>query len=571
VFGFLAKGSKFVPDRSFARHTCKDLLKHVPSVVRQINCIDHFGNREPPPHGKAWLASGWDPPGSKLGALIQRSLTAKLEKYKPHKGCSNLSYYDKRAITYLKRNSHLICVADSDKGLGDALIPRSWADQTSLKLLNESCLRISGEDCRKRTSDYQMSTLDLIAIANQQKAISPGQCRFLLASTETSVGVGSFRFRPKLHKDPIGARPVFNLSGSWIKNLGIFLCDVLAPIIDTCNHVLRSTDHCQDLLNKLVLHSGLCITTFDVENLYPSVEHPHLMQILASRIRKHYRHKWDLANFIIKILEVVFANQIVAFKDQLWLVVNGIATGLQPGVFIANIYLDDFDTHAVQALGDPKFFGRFVDDILVIHEHHQLEQIRTVLNDWHPSIVCKLAGTGTSDVQFLDISMSIVDCKLSHRLYRKPLALYHYVPFSSCHPSSVFTGVVEGELHRISRRCTFDHDFLQEAGFFNKKLVARGYPSSIFHRALRARACKKGALSRVQNSSHASVRKIFLKVEHSSAVNYTHIRRVVHACERLVASNNISSKFVLAKSIQKSVFRTLYASSWLNSAAVVGG
>ena len=82
-----------------------------------------------------------------------------------------------------------------------------------------------------------------------------------------------------------------------------------------------------------------------------------------------------------------------------------------------------------------------------------------------------------------------------------------------------------------------------------------------------------GRHNRVGHAGSHCVRKIFLKIQHSSAVNYGQIQRQLHACEAILECSSIGvGKVILAKTVQKSIFRILYRSNWIrNSAIAVGG
>lgn len=541
-----------MPDLYIQRHHCKDLIASLPSVSRQINCQLFFGDDKPAAHGKAWLPSGWTPPHTHTADVIHRSLLRAFEQYTPHKGVSNLSFYDRRAISFLKKNSHLILVADSDKGLGDVLVTRAWADAMSTQLLQESCTKIDDHDHFTRTKHAQLVFLDAVDNASRAHAVSSGQCRYVLSKVG-SLNTGTFRFRPKLHKDPVSARPVFNLNGSWIKPLGKFLCDILAPLQNLCQHVLVSTDQLLSTITTLVVPAGFCISTYDVENLYPSIVQSHLLSVLTSAIRRFYHPNSALASFAITVLQIVLSNQVVSYQNELYLVVHGIATGLQSGVFMANCYLNGLDLHVMGKCPHILLLARFVDDVIIVHDGRYHNEIQSALASWHPSIKCSRSSSGVKDVPFLDVAISVEDDgRFSYKLFRKPLALYHYVPRSSCHPEQVFKSVVHGELHRIRNRCTYVSDFDKEVAFFRSKLIVRGYPSCLVSKALQRMHSKR--------PPHNNDKKILFKVKHSSAVNFPYVVKHLRACSNLLSAN---SRIMLSHSMQKSVFRLLYKSSWL--------
>ena len=85
-----------------------------------------------------------------------------------------------------------------------------------------------------------------------------------------------------------------------------------------------------------------------------------------------------------------------------------------------------------------------------------------------------------TQMQFLDITVfkgsrfeneKILDVKL----YRKPTDNFQYLEKSSAHPSSVFKGLILGEVTRFVRSSNNKIDLETQTEFFKQKLIDRGY------------------------------------------------------------------------------------------------
>ena len=60
-------------------------------------------------------------------------------------------------------------------------------------------------------------------------------------------------------------------------------------------------------------------------------------------------------------------------------------------------------------------------------------------------------------------------------IYAKPIALYQYIPPSSCHPPGVLTGLVFGQILRIYQLSSLSDDIDKELSLFCRRLLVRGY------------------------------------------------------------------------------------------------
>ena len=65
--------------------------------------------------------------------------------------------------------------------------------------------------------------------------------------------------------------------------------------------------------------------------------------------------------------------------------------------------------------------------------------------------------------------------RLVTTIYAKSMALYQYIPPSSCHPPGVLTGLVFGQILRIYQLCSLSNNIDKELSLFYRHLLIRGY------------------------------------------------------------------------------------------------
>ena len=80
-----------------------------------------------------------------------------------------------------------------------------------------------------------------------------------------------------------------------------------------------------------------------------------------------------------------------------------------------------------------------------------------------------------SNVNFMDMSLSIEGGKIVSTIYEKPLALNLYIPPSSSHPPGVTTGLVMGQVLRYFQLCSDQKDINDLLDVFMDRLIARGH------------------------------------------------------------------------------------------------
>ena len=175
-------------------------------------------------------------------------------------------------------------------------------------------------------------------------------------------------------------------------------------------------------------------------------------------------------------------NNRMRFGDLIFHQIRGVAMGMSPAPTIANLYVAIYEESNILPLLDKNifFYRRFIDDGFVIWLHDDdpiidatnLSTFKSIVNNsglkWTFSEPC-------NKLNYLDMTIWIENGKISTSLYAKPMALYQYIPPSSCHPPGVLTGLVLGQVLRIFQLCSRTQDIDTELCLFYRRLIDRGY------------------------------------------------------------------------------------------------
>ena len=196
--------------------------------------------------------------------------------------------------------------------------------------------------------------------------------------------------------------------------------------------------------------------------------------------------------------------------------------------------LSFFDERIMES-AELRFYSRFIDDCLTVIKRGSVDRFLAIANDWRPCIVTDLACEPGAEVAYLDLTVSLVhhtgDQVVHFSIFRKPLNKYMYLPRSSCHSPHIFLSMCFGEALRVSRRCTSKHAVQRQNKFLTGKLVAKRYSN----RETSQGVSNAFLASRSRNGpSKSTKRQVFLKLKHSSSVNYAFL---LFCTRRLVNSN----------------------------------
>eukprot|EP00971_Amphidinium_carterae_P345230 6486072-Amphidinium_carterae.2 len=362
----LGKGYKFIPDLngvSFA-----DLKREGNNLKRQINCREFFQSTEYVPRRlKKARPKGWHGPDTEEGKLAQQIYKRCLENWTFQDKGRGWSFWDHWGCKWLKARQHMMIVADSDKNLGVALCPRKWIDDRTTHHLQEACKEIHKFNMTMRIGSSTVDADKNLKTLKRADIVTAAEVRYAKSFWLCGGDSGTFRLRPKLHKQPISSRPIFTSGRSWQRGLAELLVQLLKPVLGNFTTILRDTNQLQRVLVQLQknrLKNGqridnLTWVTMDVENLYPSVEVSHLIATNRIKIVAHYGE--HVGASITTLMALVLRNNFVKVGDKYYHVTQGVPTGGAESCIVTNLYLTSMD---VLVVPNAILYKRFIDDVI---------------------------------------------------------------------------------------------------------------------------------------------------------------------------------------------------------------
>lgn len=304
-----------------------------------------------------------------------------------------------------------------------------------------------------------------------------------------------FYIMPKLHKmrsltGPIIGRPIAACH-SWVTtNMSKWLADILnAALLKHTDTVLLDRLQFVRELDGMTISKNAWLLTFDVESLYPNVEHEGCMHACASAYRGTSMEK----SMIEECMQFVLKNNVVCVRGKYYKQIFGGAMGTNCMPPAAQLYLAImWEGPIKQKLGAafPKVYRRFLDDGFVVFEGSEQELLSflEVLNKALPNI--KITQSYSQfQVDFLDLV--VYKCmedalgvpngqvRLKVRTHQKALNKYLYIPYYSYHHPGVFKSFINAEIIRYMVTNSDSWWFDSMVRKFTHRLCQRGYPRQL--------------------------------------------------------------------------------------------
>ena len=419
--------------------------------------------------------SGWKPqPPNRTLDLFQRSIKQEILKCKTKvKHFNNLTKDERTGLKTLRDNPH-ITIKKADKG--SAVVVMNTTDylrEGYRQLLDENFYQKIPNDITNKISERiadqltKMRSLNLITEKNFDylNITEPKEARFYLL--------------PKIHKKDIPGRPICSSINHPTSNISKFVDEHIKKYVPKTKSYVRDTQHFISRLKQLgKIPDGAQLVTLDVSSLYTNI--PNREGILA--VADHLRadpEKQKIGPHLLKLLELVLHSMSFNFNGDHYLQVGGTAMGTAAAPNYANLFMDRFETKALDNWPlKPLLWLRFIDDIFMIWTHgdDNLTEFITYLNSIHPTIKFTPESSLTQ-INFLDTTVKINDSRdIYTTLYEKPTDTHLYLHYTSSHHTPCKTKGPYGQFLRLRRICSFDNDFHENAEKLVSYYLKRGYP-----------------------------------------------------------------------------------------------
>ena len=158
----------------------------------------------------------------------------------------------------------------------------------------------------------------------------------------------------------------------------------MKPLVDRSPyHVHNNQDLLEDL-KSLKLEKDECLMSFDVKALFTSVPIQPAIQVIKKLLEEDQdlkqRTSMSVDN-IVSLLEFYLRSTYFTFKGTFYEQQEGAAMGSPISPIVANLYMEDLETKAIQsAQNQPSFWRRFLDNTPTIMKSSQVESFLHHLN-----------------------------------------------------------------------------------------------------------------------------------------------------------------------------------------------
>ena len=310
---------------------------------------------------------------------------------------------------------------------------------------------------------------------------------------------------PKIHKLGVPLRPIVDNTGSVMHKMGKLLNDILRPIAEKSETVLKNTAHFIEEIRDVTIGYDESMGSFDVVQLFPSVTKEMALDAIKRALDNDA--EWTKRTTLTK-REIVIccamclsASEMV-YNGKLYLQKKGLPMGGTLSPIAAELvmqYIEEQFFEDCRLLGMvPKFWKRLVDDVIVIGKTKNFPHWLNMCNAIEQNISFTMEFEKDRCLPFLDVHIEYdLNNQLHTTVYLKPMATDRVLPYSSSHCMTQKLGVLKNLIHRAHVVCSSENLLNTEINRLKGAFQEGGYPKHVVNRCLRQMTLKFNA---VQNN-----------------------------------------------------------------------
>ena len=232
---------------------------------------------------------------------------------------------------------------------------------------------------------------------------------------------------------------------------------------------------------------GYVFVSFDVVSLFTNVPLQLTTNIILNRVYNEQPVETNLKKSTLKkLIKDTCMKTVFSCNNQLYEQTDGVSMGSSMGPLLANIIMTELEKVIITPLVDDgtiKFYGRYVDDTLLLVKPTDIDRIHQKLNTFDKNIQFTVDKFETETPHFLDIEISPDGLSI----YRKDTNTGQYINFTSHTPWKYKVSWIISLLTRAKRLCSdnkldFELDLIRRFASWNSfpKHICEGLISRVF-------------------------------------------------------------------------------------------
>ncbi|XP_062715384.1 uncharacterized protein LOC134291527 [Aedes albopictus] len=378
----------------------------------------------------------------------------------------------------------------ADKGNAVVIMDKPDYDSRVLDMIDDGPY----EECRFKNGkpkDPLNAMIEEATVARQKVARLVGEDCLERKLHVPNPKVASLYCLPKIHKNPVGMRPISSNVSTPTEKMAAWLVHELRKYSVTHGRSVRNSVELVEHLKDIELRRGEVLVSFDVTALFPNVPVNDALNSLQRHLERCRVPQNQIEAYLL-VAEVCMNQNYFSFRGKFYKQTFGLSMGSKLSPLLANLFLSDFEDGLEKERCFPRVWRRYVDDVFAVVKERYLSQTLELLNSRHRTIKFTVEQEAEGKLPFLDLMISRrEDNKLKFGIYRKPTSTDRYITSDSNHFGAQQKAAFHSMAHRLYNIPMERDDFVEERNRIHKAAELNGYEREFVDKILRKHERKK--------------------------------------------------------------------------------
>ena len=451
---------------------------------------------------------------------------------------------DNQILANLAQDSSIL-ITRPDKGRGVVVLDRSdyiekleniLSDKTKFKLLEKD-----------PTISRENALTVLLRQIKSEDYLTKQEYQFIKPVGSVSARLYGL---PKVHKTNTPLRPIVSCINSYNYRLGKYLANIIKPIRDSIYSLKNTDEFLKFLKENSHLSKDNKVISFDIESLFTNIPVDETINIICYKLycTDHKLKPFIPENYLLELLKFATKYTHFLFNKKYYDQCDGVSMGTPLAAIFAEVFMAHFEQTHLPGLFEMSgslllAWRRYVDDTFTIFKSDADEdEIRLLLNTFHPCIRFTTESEINSTIAFLDVLVKRHEHGLATTVYRKKTATKLMLKWDSLVPTAYKKSSVASFVNRAVRICSHYHSLHDEFQYIRIMAQFNGYPLSFVDRII-ARALEKlTASAPIQNPNseiaNEQTKYQYIEVPYLGRASYMYAKKL----HSIIQQNNPTSE-----------------------------
>jgi len=254
---------------------------------------------------------------------------------------------------------------------------------------------------------------------------------------------------PKVHKTDAPLRPIVNFRSAPAYKLAGFLLEEFTKLINIPDSTsIKNSLEFINQVKSLEIEDHYQIISLDITAMYSNINVSDCIEALTFYLHRvdgmsefskvTYKLDADDIKEYLELTKLVLEQNYFQFADAIYYQKLGLPMGSPLSGFLANLVMSRLETKIFERFrSNIKFWKRYMDDTFIIFNPTRTTKLTTFIdhiNIMHPTLKFTHEIEDNGALNFLDITVTRFNKKLSFKVFRKPTNNDRYIDGFSSHP-----------------------------------------------------------------------------------------------------------------------------------------